>query len=121
MAPFDFKRIFLLVVLPAFLLCTVVGCNRSELPSPAKQSVTAGTAPLDGANKLLLDDSAGDDWPAFGRTYGEQHFSPLTKISDANIKQLGLILDHHTFGSTTGVTDKDRLFLVGGSKHHAYN
>jgi quinohemoprotein ethanol dehydrogenase len=38
----------------------------------------------------LLDGSDGADWPAFGRTYGEQHFSPLRTINDSNIGELGL-------------------------------
>ncbi|MBA4355451.1 MAG: PQQ-dependent dehydrogenase, methanol/ethanol family, partial [Novosphingobium sp.] len=31
------------------------------------------------------------NWAAFGRTEGEQHFSPLTQVSDATIDQLGLV------------------------------
>lgn len=38
----------------------------------------------------LIDGSKGDDWPAYGRTYGEQHFSPLTQVNDRNVGQLGL-------------------------------
>jgi quinohemoprotein ethanol dehydrogenase len=87
MTLFYFKRIGFL---SAFLLFTVVGCNRNEPSSPANLAAIPDAAALQGANALLLDDSAGDDWPAFGRTYGEQHFSPLTQIADANIKELGL-------------------------------
>ncbi|WP_337925450.1 PQQ-dependent dehydrogenase, methanol/ethanol family [Croceicoccus gelatinilyticus] len=39
----------------------------------------------------LSDDSDGKDWPAFGRTYGEQHFSPLTEINADNVGELGLV------------------------------
>ena len=39
---------------------------------------------------LYADDSKGDDWPGYGRTYGEQHFSPLAEINQANVGQLGL-------------------------------
>ena len=39
---------------------------------------------------LLLDSSPGRDWPGYGRTFGEQHFSPLTEISDRNVGRLGL-------------------------------
>ncbi|MCZ4344168.1 PQQ-dependent dehydrogenase, methanol/ethanol family [Sphingomonadaceae bacterium G21617-S1] len=38
----------------------------------------------------LLDSSEGRDWPGYGRTYGEQHFSPLADVSDRNISRLGL-------------------------------
>ena len=39
----------------------------------------------------LADDSDGRDWAAFGRTFGEQHYSPLKKINDKNAGKLGLI------------------------------
>jgi quinohemoprotein ethanol dehydrogenase len=32
----------------------------------------------------------GADWLSYGRTYDEQRFSPLTQVSDANVKDLGL-------------------------------
>ena len=38
----------------------------------------------------LVDGNQGDDWAAYGRTYGEQHYSPLTAISTANVAKLGL-------------------------------
>ena len=42
------------------------------------------------AEARLLDDASGDDWAAYGATYGEQHFSPLTDINDGNVAELGL-------------------------------
>jgi quinohemoprotein ethanol dehydrogenase len=42
------------------------------------------------ANALFIDSNDGDDWPGYGRTFGEQHFSPLTQINDGNVKALGL-------------------------------
>jgi len=47
----------------------------------------AGQSAADG---LLLDSSAGGDWPGYGRTFGEQHFSPLTQINDHSVARLGL-------------------------------
>jgi quinohemoprotein ethanol dehydrogenase len=38
----------------------------------------------------FLDESAGNNWPAYGRTYGEQHFSPLKEINQRNVAALGL-------------------------------
>ena len=38
----------------------------------------------------LRDTSDGADWAAPGRTFGEQHFSPLTQIDAGNAAQLGL-------------------------------
>jgi quinohemoprotein ethanol dehydrogenase len=42
------------------------------------------------AGALLSDGNDGRDWPAFGRTYGEQHYSPLQQIDRQNVKTLGL-------------------------------
>jgi quinohemoprotein ethanol dehydrogenase len=38
-----------------------------------------------------LDSSDGGDWPGYGRTFGEQHYSPATQIDQTNIGRLGLI------------------------------
>ena len=38
----------------------------------------------------LLDHSAGRDWPAYGRTFGEQHYSPLAAVDARNVRRLGL-------------------------------
>ncbi len=39
---------------------------------------------------IYADDSSGDDWPGYGRTYGQQHYSPLEEIDQDNVGQLGL-------------------------------
>ena len=41
-------------------------------------------------NALLADGNGNDDWPSFGRTYGEQHYSPLAEINDRNVGRLSL-------------------------------
>ena len=38
----------------------------------------------------MADETAGDNWLAFGRTYSEQRFSPLTQINDSNVAGLGV-------------------------------
>ncbi len=38
----------------------------------------------------LADGSDGEDWPSFGRTYGEQHYTPLADINAENVGELGL-------------------------------
>lgn len=38
----------------------------------------------------LTDPSDGRNWPAYGRSYGEQHYSPLVKIDRGNVGALGL-------------------------------
>ena len=64
---------------------SLAGCHRqgSSEGHASKESIAA-------ANAILADNSSGDDWPAYGRTYGEQHFSPLTDINDGNVGKLGL-------------------------------
>ncbi len=42
------------------------------------------------ADSPLLDSNAGGDWPGYGRTFGEQHFSPLSQINDQTVGRLGL-------------------------------
>ncbi len=56
-------------------------------------ALAAGSVYADGAatpEALLLDGAVGADWAAPGRTYGEQHYSPLEQINAANVRQLGL-------------------------------
>lgn len=48
-----------------------------------------GTADIDGKRIAAADDTPGE-WLTHGRTYGEQRFSPLTQISRATVKDLGL-------------------------------
>lgn len=43
---------------------------------------------VDGA--YLAQGGNGSDWPAIGRDYNEQHFSPLTQVNDGNVGQLGI-------------------------------
>lgn len=43
-----------------------------------------------GAAARLRDASNGDDWAGYGRTFGQQHFSPLTDIAAGNVGRLGL-------------------------------
>ncbi len=38
----------------------------------------------------LADGAGGEDWPGFGRSYGEQHYSPLGQITPATVGRLGL-------------------------------
>ena len=37
-----------------------------------------------------LDGRNGRDWPGYGRSYGEQHYSPLIQINETNIGRLSL-------------------------------
>jgi quinohemoprotein ethanol dehydrogenase len=64
----------------ALLLCAVGVGQASAADSPVKIDATRmNNADRDAAN-----------WLSYGRTYSEQRFSPLTKITAENAKQLGL-------------------------------
>src|SRR5512134_2849496 len=52
-----------------------------------------GPAAVDGARITAADREPGN-WLAHGRTYDEQRFSPLAKINDGNVLQLGLAWSH---------------------------
>jgi quinohemoprotein ethanol dehydrogenase len=52
----------------------------------------AASRTIDGA--LIGNETAGEDWPSYGRTYSEDHSSPLREISSATIGQLGLAWSH---------------------------
>ena len=64
----------------ALLLCTVGGGQAWAAEAPVK---------VDAARMNNADRDAAN-WLSYGRTYGEQRFSPLTKINADNAKQLGL-------------------------------
>ena len=72
-------------VIAVSLVAILLGCN-----STSRQENDAARKP-EPWEQQLDDASNGDDWPAFGRTYGEQHYSPLTDINLDNVKDLGLV------------------------------
>ncbi|WP_439533878.1 PQQ-dependent dehydrogenase, methanol/ethanol family [Polymorphobacter sp.] len=79
-------------------------------------AATTGSAPW---AAYLSDNSDGRNWSGFGRTYGEQHFSPLTQINDSNVAGLGLawFKDLPPGNSVTGplVVDGVLYFTTGYS------
>lgn len=68
----------------------VFGRQRTLLLSILAFCLVAMAACAPGDDTQLLDGSDGSDWPAFGRTYGEQHFSPLTEINRDTVQRLKL-------------------------------
>lgn len=69
----------------ASLVLAIAACSQ---PPPAKPPAKSFAA-VDAA-RLIAADSEPGNWMAPGRTYGEQHFSPLQKIDSSNVGQLGL-------------------------------
>ena len=68
----------------------MAGCEHRASSSMESATALPVTVQVVDPNTVLMDDSSGADWPAFGRTYGEQHYSPLTAINDSSVKRLGL-------------------------------
>jgi quinohemoprotein ethanol dehydrogenase len=50
----------------------------------------ATAAPSASSVSRYLDSSDGADWPGYGRTFGEQHYSPLAQVNQSSIQRLGL-------------------------------
>jgi quinohemoprotein ethanol dehydrogenase len=73
--------------------------------------------------RRLTDRSDGRDWAAYGRTFGEQHFSPLSDINDRNVGHLGLVwsmdLDPGNSVTTPLAVDGILYFATGLSIVHA--
>ena len=53
-------------------------------------AVLASSVRADVDNAALAAEGNGADWPAYGRTFSEQRFSPLDQINRQNVAQLGL-------------------------------
>lgn len=68
------------------LLVTLFGCTSK------KEETTSTPAAVNAARLIAASNEAGEagQWMSHGRTYDEQRFSPLDKISTSNVKNLGL-------------------------------
>ena len=78
----------------ALVVVTLAGCSSRDAgkaaasPSGAAARVR-GAAAVDDA-RLAAADSEPGQWLSYGRTYDEQHYSPLTQIDATNVRELGL-------------------------------
>jgi quinohemoprotein ethanol dehydrogenase len=54
-------------------------------------AMLCGMAASDQSGNAILEDEAdGTNWAAFGRTFSDQHYSPLSQINQSNVNRLGL-------------------------------
>jgi quinohemoprotein ethanol dehydrogenase len=88
-----------------------------------RMSAAAAQSRADAAG--LRDSSNGENWSAYGRTYGEQHYSPLEQMNADNIDRLGLAWSMD-LGRNNPVTvpleiDGVLYFASGYSVIHAVN
>ena len=65
-------------------------CRLSLLALLASSSLAHGAPGAAAHEAQLFDDSDGRDWPGYGRTFGQQHYSPLAAINRGNVGSLGL-------------------------------
>jgi quinohemoprotein ethanol dehydrogenase len=63
-------------------LAAIAGCKASPTMATKAGDVTEA--------RVANEAAAGANWLLNGRTFDEAHFSPLTQISDKNVKELGL-------------------------------
>jgi len=115
----DRKLILRLAVLA---VCGCSGCS----PSRSTQKLSSGKSAAIDASRLANADNDPGNWMTYGRTYGEQRFSPLNTISDHNVSQLGLAwwydLDTHRGQEATPlVIDGVMYFTTAWSKVLALN
>lgn len=76
-------------ILAASLGLALVGCNSTKSPDATETSATVEQ--IRAENVRLVDSSNGNDWPGYGRTYGEGHFSPLEEVNVDTVGKLGLV------------------------------
>ena len=77
-------------------------------------------------DRQFSDTGSGENWPGYGRTYDESHFSPLNQITSGNVRRLGLqwSLDITEPGGAVGAPlaiDGVLYFPIGHSIIHAVN
>ena len=122
----------LLISIACAAALTVAACgNPSDTKSvnAKPNTMSAAPAPKYGAvdaERLLAADANAGQWMSQGRTYGEQRFSPLTRITTANVGQMGLAWfgDFDTRRgqeSTPIVVDGVLYVTTAWSKVYAYN
>src|SRR4051812_13080020 len=99
----------------ALLIAGLLAMTARQYAVPSEDHPT--TAAVSDSAARYYDFSAGDDWPGYGRTFGEQHFSPLADIDADNVDHLKLawFIDLEPGNSTTAPTAVDGVvYFVRG-------
>jgi alcohol dehydrogenase (cytochrome c)/quinohemoprotein ethanol dehydrogenase len=66
-------------------LAATAACHQTSVPPES----TVKPADVN-ESRIINADREPENWMTYGRTYGEQHFSPLHQINDQNVSPLGL-------------------------------
>lgn len=108
------------------MVIRVRGCVRWSLTAALALhlSMHHGVAAAQARGQDPLHDSVGgENWSAYGRTYGEQHFSPLKQIDQRTVNRLGLAwfsdLGHGNSATVPLAIDGVLYFASGYSVVHA--
>jgi quinohemoprotein ethanol dehydrogenase len=93
------------------VLAFLSACDRS----PERSASPAATATTSINNAVLANDADGTNWPAFGRTFSEGHYSPLDQINGDTVQRLGLAwtLDLDVSNSITAPLAIDGVIYLG--------
>src|SRR5437867_388561 len=75
-------------------------------------SAAVMAAEVDGG-RIIAADKEPQNWLSHGRTYGEQRFSPLAKITTANVGQLGLAWSHDIASRTARGVEATPIVVDG--------
>jgi hypothetical protein len=72
-----------------------------------------GTEPNVTGARIVAADTEPQNWLAHGRTYSEQRFSPLARITTANVGQLGLAWSHDIKARTARGVEATSIVVDG--------
>ena len=98
---FELRFLSTLSLCTALLLCGFQGRTSSAATAAGQAPISASTSQVDTARIARADEEPGN-WFTVGRTFSEQHFSPLTQIDEDNVAELGFAWDYDT-RSTRGL------------------
>lgn len=69
------------------LVMTLAACQQADNP---KSEASRGSESDRAITQRIANDADGKDWLSYGRTYSEDHYSPLTQIDTSNVPRLNL-------------------------------
>jgi alcohol dehydrogenase (cytochrome c)/quinohemoprotein ethanol dehydrogenase len=74
----------------AFAVVTLAACSARDAGNGAGAAAHVRVAAAVDDARLAAADREPGQWLSYGRTYDEQHYSPLTEIDTTNVRELGL-------------------------------
>ncbi len=116
---FGLDRLSFTAALIAALGLVTSCAGRTSEPDAAADTASV-SRPVDAA-RIIAADSTPGEWLTHGRTYGEERFSPLSRIHDGNVGDLGLAwfaeLPTKRGVETTPLMADGKLYVTGSWGH----